>query len=204
MQRRSLRRQRSDRPRRSQTPCLGEGFGVVRSGLVHGGEDEVGGAVDDAGNLVHAITREGLHQRTNHGNGSGHGGLEIQVGTGLLGRVGELSGVLGQQGLVGRDDGLALLQSRQHQLAWNVDAAEYLYDDVDVVAADQFCRVVGEQLGRYSTIAVDSPHSDASNRQWRTDSGLEVLGVLGEDADDLATDVSESEYGDAYRLRCHG
>ena len=53
-------------------------------------------------------------------------------------------------------------------------------------------------------IAVDPTYRDSPNLQWRTNPGLEVRCILGEDPDDLATDVSESEYGDAYRLRCHG
>src|SRR5699024_1108438 len=125
---------------------LGERVVVGGAGGLHGVEDEVGGAVDDAGDTQDVVTGEGTTQHADDRDGGGDGGLEVEVHVGGVGRVGEVVGVGGDEGLVGGDDGLAGAQGGQDQLARVVDAADDLDDDVDVLAVDEAESVIGEQL----------------------------------------------------------
>ena len=104
---------------------------------VHCVENEVSGAVDNAHHLVDLVAGKGAAQRANHRDGSGNGGLEEQVHSGLVGSDSQLISVSGDERLIGGDDGLACAQRRQHDLARVLDAADDLDDQVNVVAGYQ-------------------------------------------------------------------
>ncbi len=115
---------------------------VVGALLVHLGEDEVRGAVDDAEHLGDLVAGERLAQRPQQRDGSGDGGLEVQVDAVARGRLVEGGAVGGQQGLVGRDDARAGGHGRQDQRAGRLDAAHHLDDDVGTARGD------GRRIGR--------------------------------------------------------
>ena len=60
------------------------------------------------------------------GNAAGHGGLEGDRAAQLAGPVEQLRPVLGQQGLVGRDDVLAAFQQLQHDRPGGLQPADQL------------------------------------------------------------------------------
>ena len=117
-----------------------------------------------------------------------------------LGGLGEFAGVVGQQRLVGGDDGLARVERGEDQLAGQLDAADHLDDEVDVVAGDE------RRRRRWSAARpgtprslLDAAHGDTAQHHRGADAGLEVLGVLAQDAHDLAADVAEAEDRDTDR-----
>jgi hypothetical protein len=105
-------------------------------------QDEVGGAVDDAGHPVDAVGREALAQRLDDGDAAGHRGLEGHDHA--LGARGleDLGAVHGQQRLVGGDHVLAGRNGFQHQRLGDAVAADQLDDDVDVGVGDDGACVV--------------------------------------------------------------
>ncbi len=88
----------------AQALGVGEHLGEVGALGVHAVEDVVRGAVHDAHDASHAVTREGVTERTDDRDRPGRGGLVIDGCSDLVGRVVDLRAVGCEQGLVGRDD----------------------------------------------------------------------------------------------------
>ncbi len=90
---------------------------VERQPLVaHLGQDEIGGAVDDAGDPFDAVGGQALAQRLDDRNAAGHRRLERDHHALFLRRGEDLVAVQGEQRLVGGDDVLAVGDRLQHQL----------------------------------------------------------------------------------------
>ena len=87
---------------------LGERRRVVGAFLGHLGEDEVGGAVDDAHHPLDRLTAQALTQRPDHGDTPGYRRLEQEVDTHFVGRGEQFGADIGEQFLVGGDDRLAV------------------------------------------------------------------------------------------------
>ena len=125
--------------------CLLRGFeriGERSSFIGHAGQDVVAGPVDDAPDGTDVIGSERLSNHADHGDGASHGGLEIQIAAIGRGEVEQSRAALGEQRLVRGDDVLLRLQRRPHQALSNVDAADELDDDIDVVPLGELKRVV--------------------------------------------------------------
>ena len=119
---------------------------------------------------------------------------------GAFGGLGQLPGGLSQQGLVRRDDRLAVLKCGQDGLARGFDRTHQLHHDVDVGPGDQFLDVLGEQRRRYRAVTGDAPDRDTAQFQWRADARGQVGGTGLDDPHHLAADVAQSEHRDADRL----
>ena len=100
--------------------------------VAHLGEDEVGGAVDDAGDPLDAVGGEALAQRLDDRDAAGHRRLEGDHHALLLRGGEDLVAVHGEQRLVGGDHVLAVGDGLQHQFLGDAVAADQLDDDVDL------------------------------------------------------------------------
>ena len=168
--------------------------------LVHRREDVVGGAVDDSGDAQHGVTGQRLGQRADHRDRAGNRRLEVQVDVGVLGGLGQLTGGLRHQRLVGGDHRLALLERGENRLARRFDRTHHFDDDVDVVAGHQCLDVVGQQFDRHAAVGGDPAHPDPREAPAARRCGRQVGGALLDDADDLAADVAQTQYRYADRL----
>ena len=182
---------------------VGQGAVVVGAGAVHLGQDVVGGAVDDAGHPQHRVAGQRLGQRADHRDGAGDCRLEIQVDMRVFGGLRQFSGGGGQQRLVRRDDGLAVLERGQDRLARRLDRAHHFDDDVDVFARDEFFDVVGEQIDRHTAVGGYAAYADAAQHQRRADTSREVVGAVLDDANNFTAHIAQSEYRYADRLCRH-
>ena len=138
------------------------------AGGVHLIKNVVGGAVHDAQNAGHAVTGQGVAQRAQNRNRTGHGGLVGQLRAGCIGGGLQLHAVLGQQGLVARNDGLAGVQ-----------------------------RVGGVQRGVGIPVAscLSITHGNADQLDGRTNALLKDGVILYQDACRLGTDVTGTQQG---------
>src|SRR5450830_1614010 len=118
----------------------------VQALVTHFGQDEVGGAVDDAGDPLDGVGGQAFAQRLDDGDAPRHGGLEGHHHA--LGRSGreDLGAMHGQQGLVGGDDVLAGGNGFEHQGLG------------DAVAPDQFDHDVDLGVGNHGAGVVDDLH----------------------------------------------
>ena len=105
--------------------------GVEAQALVaHLGQDEVGGAVDDARDPLDAVGGQAFAQRLDDGDAAGHRRLERDHHALVLRRLEYLVAVRGQQRLVGGDHMLAVGDGLQHQLFRHAVAADQFDDDI--------------------------------------------------------------------------
>ena len=124
----------------------------------------------------------------------------------VIGGVEQLDADVGQQLLVGGDDGLAGGQRRGDQLACRFDAADDLDDDVDGWIGHHVVGIAGEHAGRQLDVAVtgEVAHGDPGDLQRDAGPGLDLLGLRGDQADERRPDIAASEDADADVLVCHG
>ena len=129
------------------------GFGVTQSlrlfqdgakvqpFVAHLGQDEVGRAIDDAGNPLDAVGRQALTQGLDDGNATGHSGLKRHHHAPGMGRRKNFGAVHGQQGLVGGDHVFAGGYRFHHQLFGDAITADEFDDDVDVRVGNDGARI---------------------------------------------------------------
>jgi hypothetical protein len=173
------------------------------AGSVHRREDEVGGAVDDAGDPGDPVAVQRLAQRAQQRDRAGDRRLVVEIGAALGRRVVQRGAVLGEQRLVRRDHALATAQRLDQPGAGRLDAAHHLDHDVDVVALDQAERVGGEQVfldGKVTALAAEPPDRDADDLQRGADPGRQVVSLMVQQADDFRADGAAAQEGQADRF----
>ena len=99
----------------------------------HLGEDEVGGAVDDAVYAVDPGPSQRLLQHTNDGHDAGHSALETKLYAGVTRDLEQLIAVLREQLLVGGDDMPAGTHRLQHVAPGRLDPADQLDDQIRAI-----------------------------------------------------------------------
>jgi hypothetical protein len=123
---------------------LGQRGGKVQALVAHLAENEVGGAVDDAGHPFDAVGGQALAQRLDDRDAHGHRAF-VGHGHALLSRGGkDLGSVHGQQRLVGRDHVLAVGDGGQHPVARGTGAAGHFHHHVDIGVGGDLHRVLRE------------------------------------------------------------
>ncbi len=122
---------------------LGQDVGEVAAGLAHRRQDVVRGAIEDAVDALQPVRGQAFPQGLDDRDAARDGRLEGERHAGPLGQPRQLGTVMGQHGLVGGDDRLALGKSPPRQLERHaVGAADQLDDDVDLGVLGERARVV--------------------------------------------------------------
>src|SRR5690606_25597885 len=111
---------------------LGEHFTEVAPLLGHFGQDEVAGAVDDAGQPFHAVGREAFAQGLDDRDTARHGRLEGDANLLRFGGGEDFIAVFGDQRLVGGDYVLALFNGHKHEILGHGGAADQFHQYVDL------------------------------------------------------------------------
>ena len=101
-------------------------------------QDEVAGAVDDAGEAGDAVAAEALEGGGDDGNAAGDGCVEAEVRVVGAGDLGEGCAAVGDELLVGGDDGFAESEGAGDPRLDRVKAADGFDEDVDVGGEDIF------------------------------------------------------------------
>jgi hypothetical protein len=122
------------RPAHRRSPAL----------VAHLGEDEVAGAVDDAGDPLDMVGGQALAQGLDDGMPPATAASKATVTPFGLGGGEDLVAVQRDQRLVGGDHVLAVLDGLQHQLAGRRIAADQLDDDIDLGIIDDGEGVVAD------------------------------------------------------------
>ncbi|MPN21664.1 hypothetical protein SDC9_169044 [bioreactor metagenome] len=128
----------------AQALRFGEHVGKGQALVAHFREDEVGGAIDDAGGPFDAVGGEALAQRLDDRDAAGDGSFEGDHDALLLGGGEDIGAMHGEQRLVGGDDMLAGGNRLHHDFLGDAVAADQFDDDVDFRNIDQSERIVGD------------------------------------------------------------
>ncbi len=187
----------------SERGRLLKGLGEACAGLVHPGEDVVGGAVDDAEHPADPVTGEALPQRAQQRDRAGDRRLVVEVHAVRGGGVVQGRAVGGQQRLVRRHHRLSRAQRGEQPAAGRFDAADHLHDDVDVVPGRQRRRVPGENRWIDWDVARDGRAADghAGQFQRRAHPGGEILGMGVQQPDDVAADHTTPQQRNPHHRR---
>ena len=174
--------------------------------LRHAGQDEVGGAVDDAEDAPDRFAAQALAQGAHERDPAGDGRFEQQVDAVFVGGAEQLDTDVGQQLLVRRDDRLAGGEGGGDQLAGGFDPADHLDDDVDVRVGDDVVGVPGQHAGRQLDVAVpgDVAHGDPGDLEAHAGAGLDLLGLGVDQPDERAAHVPAAEHSHPHVTIEHG
>ena len=179
---------------------------VERRGLVgHGGQDEVGRAVDDPAHALDTVRREITGQRPEDGDPATDRRLEAQGCAGPPGDRLELRSVVGDDVLVGGDDALAHRQRGADEGVGRLVAAHQLDDDIDLVAGHQVGRRVRDQAGRKTRRdgTIDVAHGDRRQLERHAISGSQPVRPVEQRRDHLASDGPRAQDRDAQGAAAH-
>ena len=181
---------------------VGEDGGVGGTAL-HAAEDEVAGAVDDAAEAGDLVAGDALENAGNDRNAAGDGCSVDELDVMLRGYFGEGGAAVGDELLVGGDDGLARGESAREPAFDGLEAAHELDDDVDVGGED-----VGDGVGPDGGLRDELRGGGGA---FALDAAIEDVGELDagevlrvENAGDGAADGAEAEEGDLDGSECGG
>ena len=110
---------------------VGQGGGIARAAIFHLREDEIAGAVQDAVDRNDLIRGQTLIDVGNDRNSAGHGRLECDRAICFPSGFEQFRAMLGQKGLVGRDDVFAARQQFEHDRAGRFQSANQMGHDGD-------------------------------------------------------------------------
>ena len=127
---------------------VAQGLGLLQDGVkrqafvAHLRQDEIGRAVDDAGNPLDAVGGQALAQGFDDGNATCHRRLKGHHHTLAVRGFKNLCSMHRQQGFVGGDHMLARLNRGHDQLAGNAIATNEFHHDIDVRVGHNSVRIV--------------------------------------------------------------
>ncbi len=141
--RRCPRCRRSGRLRRSPARCASFSTVVEVQALVaHLGQDEVGGAVDDAGDPLDAVGRQAFAQRLDDRDAAGHRGLEGRPSRPWPGAAAKISvPCTASSALLAVTTCLPAAMASSTSVVGDAVAADQLDDDVDLGVGDHVAGV---------------------------------------------------------------
>ena len=179
---------------------VGKNGGVVCAGL-HGGEDEVAGAVQDALDAGDAVAGEAVLDAGNNRNATGDGGTEEQMAAVVAGKGFQFRAVEGDEFFVGSDDAPACGECATDPAGGRFQAADQFDEYIDAsLAGKQILRMVCPQDRRrhpVGTLACDVAVGDGGK--------LQSCGcVFDEDARDGASDGAEANESNAQGMSWGG
>ncbi len=168
-----------------------------RALVAHLGQDEVAGAVDDAGQPLDAVGGEALAQRLDDGDAARHRRLERHHHATGLRRGEDLVAVLGDQMLVGGDHVLAVGDRLQHQFARWLEPADQFDHDVDFRVVDDVERVGRQrQVAGQRTGFFQVAHGRAHHADFAPGAAGDFFGIAAQHGERAATDSAQAQQAD--------
>ena len=168
-----------------------------RTLVAHLGEDEIAGAVDDAGQPLDAVGGEAFAQCLDDGDAARHSRLESDHHALGLRRGEDLVAVFGDQMLVGGDHVLAVGDRLHDQLARRLQPADQLHHDVDLGIVDHV-----EGVGRHRQVArqgfrlVEVAHRRAEHADLAPGAAGDLFGIAAQHGERTAADGSQAQQAD--------
>ena len=179
---------------------VGEHVGVIGALGVHARQDVVGGAVENAGDGQDLVAHQVVLERAHDGDAAAAAGLALNLHAACARLLGERLDMTAQQGLVGRDDVLAVLEGGGKDLGRGVLAADQLDDDVDGGVGDDVVPVARKGLTLNTGCLGLLPSKRAGAGQLKVDAvGCQVLIVVALDqTGHAAADGSQTDEADVH------
>lgn len=116
--------------------------------FAHFGEDEVAGAVNNAGDGFNPVCRQTFAQGFDDWDTARYCRFKLDDDVLFFRQREDFVAVFGEQFFVGGNDVFAVFNGFQHRFFGNARAAEQFDDDIDVFTRDQFERIFDKGGGR--------------------------------------------------------
>ena len=182
--------------------CLrvGKHVGVIGALGVHARQDIVGGTVENACDGQDLVAHQVVLERADNGDATAAAGLALNLHAARACLLGERLDMTAQQGLVGRDDVLAVFKGSGEDLGCGMLAADQLDDDVDSGVADDVVPVTRKGLALNACRLGLLPSKRAGAGQLKVDAvGCQVLIVVALDqTGHAAADGSQTDQTDVH------
>ena len=162
------------------------------SRLDHPGEDVVGGAVEDTGDLIHLIGGQAGIQGPQDGDSTAHAGLEQIADAVLLGQLQQLIAVGGYQLLVGRDHALSGLQGTGGVVQGSAYTADGLHHDAHLGVMLDRREVLDKQILVRALKNIPGPH-DVFQPDLVVHPSIDQSAVLGQHLSHTGTHSPEAQ-----------
>ena len=178
---------------------LAEDVGVGGAVLAHGGQDEVGRPVDDPADLADLVGGQVLRDRRENRRPAADGGFETEGAPVRARQRFEFGAMVGDDVLVGGDDGLAGREGGGDEGVGGLVAAHQFDDDVVVVGRDDVRGRVGDDGRRDAggDDAVGELVGHGSEGQGRAVERRQPFGSFEEGANHGSAHGTRAEHGDA-------
>ena len=179
---------------------VGKHIGVIGALGVHARQDIVGGTVENAGDGQDLVAHQVVLERAHDGDATATAGLALNLHAARARLLGERLDMTAQQGLVGRDDVLAVLKGSGEDLGCGMLAADQLDDDIDGGVGDDIVPVTRKGLALNTGCLGLLPSKRAGAGQLKVDAvGCQVLIVVALDqAGHAAADGSQTDEADVH------
>ena len=179
---------------------LGENGAKGTAILLHGGEDVIAGAVEDAIDAHDAIGRSAFAQSLDHGHAAGHCRFIFQRDAGALCFAGEIKAMMRNHRLVGRDEGLALAEALAGKGEGRaIRSTDQLDDSVDIRAGRERTHVVDPLIAREvdATILAPVPSGNGDDLDWPAGATGDQIAIDLQQANDAGAHRAEANDGEA-------
>ena len=176
---------------------LGQHLREVAALVAHLGQNEVGGAVDDARHPFDAVAGQALADRLDDRDAAGDRRLEGDHHPGRAGGGEDLVAVPGDQRLVGGHQVLAVGQRPQRQAARRLVAAHQLDDDRDLgIVHDLQCLAGQFHPGGIRGGGIQIAGGGVGDDDFAPGAAADFLGIAGQYPGDAAADRAQTEQTD--------
>ena len=179
----------------AQVLGLLEGHVKIQTIGGHFGQDVVARAVENAHEGLDAVAREAFLEGFHNGHGSGHAGLVAQDAPLAVGLLEQRKAFLGQQGLVGGDNVLALVKSAVNEVTGMVNAAHKLHQHVDFGIVREVAGIGGQfrPVGQgYAARLLGIAHQNLLEQYVPTGTAADKIRVFLDQAYQAAAHCAES------------
>ena len=122
--------------------------GKVHVVRYHFTQNEVGGSVEDAGDLLDTVGGKAQAQRTDDRDPAADGRFKQEIDIVFAGEIQQHVALFGHKLLVGRHHMLALFETRGHKRKRRLHAAHRFHNDPGVVVGKNVVHVFGHILGK--------------------------------------------------------
>jgi hypothetical protein len=190
------------RLRIAQSLGLGERRAKIHSGFSHSREDIVAGAVQDSMDVLESIGDKGFADHLDDRNPASHGGFIKNWDSAFACKVKNFLPMLGQQGLVAGDHGLARKDRLPNEREWGFDPSHQFDDDADIGVLYQVVGICREQLAgsRNLTRLLEIAHRDTQDFEASAKPLREEVSVGDEVFINPGADGAKARKADADRM----
>ena len=178
-------------------------IGKLPALVAHLGQDEIAGAINNAGQPFDTVASKALTQRLDDGDAPRYRRFETHLYAMFIGEGKDLVSELGDKRLVGSDHMLAIANGGFHQLPGHRGAADKLHQNIHCRIPGHVKYITADAGIAELTAVIIMAHTYANNLQRRLRAGGYDLSVVLQHTEGAAAHCAEAANADSDRFRAH-